>query len=103
MILFFKLGYPKFILDKAFFQARRSFYHTSYRQPFSPSGKLFLPYIAPLDSSFNKNFLRSQNTGIVYKFPNSIKSNIVSHSPKQVYTSSVYKICNNCNFLIILW
>jgi len=93
------LAYPDHVLNNALSSARKTFYSShSTNRPFSSSNKLFIPYLPSLDTINNKRLAKSFNSDIIFNYPNTLKSNLVSNTPKASTNSGVYRInCNNCN------
>jgi len=97
-----KLAYPDFILNKALSRAKSSFFHPRPKQAFQMQGKMFVPFVTNLNSTFNQRYIKSSNSDLIFNYPNSLKSNLVNNSSKSVTQSGVYRIpCKGCNTFYI--
>ena len=51
-----------------------------------------------MDSSFHSRLASSLNCKLVFNYPNKLKSQLISNTPKSVSQSGVYRVnCNNCD------
>ena len=92
-----KLAYPDFILKKALYKAKSSFFRPSPRPKFKGS-TVCVPYVPTLDSPFQSKLAASLNCRTVFSYPNKIKSFVSSNTPKSLSPKGVYRInCNNCD------
>ena len=75
-----KLAYPDFILKKALYKAKSSFFRPSPRPKFKGS-TVCVPYVPTLDSPFQSKLAASLNCRTVFSYPNKIKSSVSSNTP----------------------
>ena len=87
-----RIGYPPLILHKALLRARSSYYSSNPRRNFSLENKLIVPFVPFLNSNFNKRFLSSSNSGLIFTYPNTIKRSVVSNSNSSSSNVGIYKV-----------
>lgn len=96
--IFASLKYPLYVIDEAHIKARKTFYSQSSNGTFNTHNKriLCLPYskhISKLAPIF-----RTSPYQVVFKYPSTIKSALLSNKPKSAPNSGVYTIpCKDCN------
>ena len=100
---FEKLAYPKWLLDKAFFKAKKSYYRSLCGKSKNKNNNLseekksllvvpFTPVLKDL-----KGTLRNFDTDIVFSYKNKIGTSLSRNKPKSTISSGVYSIpCSDC-------
>ena len=92
-----KIGYPQIILNKALLNARSCFFKPKPKSSFSHKNKIIVPFSPLLNSRFNNQFLRSFNSGLIFKYPNTIRSNFSNSNSVSNSKAGIYKInCLDC-------
>ena len=93
------LRYPKTIIDKALYRARKSFRNNEEKVPYSSKNLLVLP--------FNENFnnitglLRNLNVNVAFSNNNVLKNKLIKNSPVNS-AGCVYNIpCKQCDMVYI--
>ena len=95
---FSKLAYPRDVLNKALGKAKSTYFRP---KPFSRDidqvKYLSVPFLPSLNSNNNHRLAKIHNTKLVFRYPNSIRSNLV-HNSSIKKSAGVYKIpCYDCD------
>ena len=89
------LKYPKHFIEKAYRNARKTFYKNDVETPFIKENLLVLPHHKELNNV--KHILKNFNINIIFKNTNTIKNILIKNSPS-LNPGIVYSIpCKMCN------
>ena len=98
------LAYPKWVLDKALFKAKRNHYRNFCGKidksvDVSVKDKLLVVPFTPVLNDVRRP-LRRFNTRIMFSYKNKIGNSLVKNRPKKSISSGVYEIpCDDCDMI----
>lgn len=88
------LKYPKYLIDKAFKNAKTTFYNNKPKEPFPNKNLLVLPYNRELEKK--KYIFKRLKVNVIFKNVQSIRSHLIKNSP-ELSPGCIYSIpCKDC-------